>query len=144
MSASPPLSLTRESEPAPSTVHVLEDGLDAYNAGFWPGADWAPHYIFGRDAAGAVQAGAYFVIAMEWLFVNWLWVAAPYRRKGEGSRIVSATEDEARAAGCRGVYLDTFTFQAPGFYQKLGYREFGRITDFPKGFDRIWMMKRFS
>jgi ribosomal protein S18 acetylase RimI-like enzyme len=56
---------------------------------------------------------------------------------------MAAVEAEARSLGCRGAYLDTFSFQAPKFYEKLGYREFGRIADFPAGFDRIWLMKRF-
>jgi GNAT superfamily N-acetyltransferase len=140
----PALSLSVETEPAQETIRVLEDGLDAYNARFWPDANWAPRYIFARDAAGAVQGGVYYVVAMEWLFVNWLWVAESHRGAGEGTRLIRAAEHEARVAGCRGVYLDTFTFQAPGFYQKLGYSEFGRIADFPTGFDRIWLMKRFS
>ena len=97
----------------------------------------------GRDAAGTVQSGLRYIAALEWLFVNWLWVAAPYRRTGEGSRLLLAAETDAREAGCRGVYLDTFSFQAPKFYEKLGFREFGRIADFPEGHSRIWLMKRF-
>jgi GNAT superfamily N-acetyltransferase len=142
MSASP-LSLTHEIDPLEETVHAIADGLDAYNAGFFPGADWEPRFIVARDEAGAVQGGARYLTALEWLFVNWLWVAEPYRRSGEGSRLMNAVEAEARKAGCRGAYLDTFSFQAPKFYQKLGYSEFGRIADFPAGFDRIWFMKRF-
>jgi GNAT superfamily N-acetyltransferase len=137
------LDLTRETEPAAETVIAISDGLDDYNLAFWPGADWRARYIVGRDAAGAVQSGVRFLTALEWLFVNWLWVAAPYRRAGEGSRLLLAAETDARQAGCRGVYLDTFSFQAPKFYEKLGFREFGRIADFPAGHSRIWLMKRF-
>ena len=82
------------------------------------------------------------VLAYEWVFVHWLWVAEPYRRRGVGSALVGEAEDAARRNGCRGVYLDTFTFQAPMFYQKHGYREFGRIDDFPRGHSRIWLKKR--
>ena len=39
------------------------------------------------------------------------------------------------------VYLYTFSFQAPGFYRKLGYREFGKLNDFPKGQSRYWLNK---
>ena len=49
----------------------------------------------------------------------------------------------ARAAGNLGaVYLDTFTFQAPAFYEKHGYREFGRLDDAVHGHARIWLAKR--
>ena len=143
MSASP-LSLTRETDPSEETVLAIADGLDAYNAGFSAGADWEPRFLVARDAAGVVQGGVRYLTAFEWLFVNWLWVAEPYRRSGAGSRLMGAVEAEARSTGCRGAYLDTFSFQAPKFYEKLGYREFGRIADFPAGFDRIWFMKRFA
>ena len=138
-----PLALTLETEPSPETVRAISDGLDTYNSGFWPGADWSARFLVGRDAVGALQSGVKFITALEWLFVNWLWVAAPYRRTGEGSRLLGEAERQAREIGCRGVYLDTFSFQAPKFYEKQGYREFARITDFPPGHDRIWLMKRF-
>ena len=137
------LDLTRETEPAVETVSAISDGLDDYNAIFWPNGDWRARFIVGRDAAGVVQSGVKFITALEWLFVNWLWVAAPYRRTGEGSRLLREAETDAREARCRGVYLDTFSFQAPKFYEKLGFREFGRIADFPAGHSRIWLMKRF-
>jgi GNAT superfamily N-acetyltransferase len=138
------LILTREEEPDPETVRVFGDGLSAYNAGFFPGADWSPHWLIGRNDAGAVSAGCRFVFEMDWVFVSWLWVAEAHRRDGEGTRLMRAVEGEARERGLRGAYLDTFSFQAPKFYAKLGYREFGRISDFPLGFDRIWLMKRFE
>ena len=55
--------------------------------------------------------------------------------------MVAAAEAEARKRGIRNVYLDTFSFQAPGFYKKLGYREFGKLKDFPPGHTRHWMTK---
>ena len=137
------LTLTREELPDPETVRVFGDGLSAYNAQFVPGANWAPHWLIGRDGEGAVGAGCRFVFEFDWTFVSWLWVAEPYRRQGEGSRLLTAVEREARELGLQGVYLDTFSFQGPLFYPKHGYSEFGRIAGFPKGFDRIWFMKRF-
>jgi GNAT superfamily N-acetyltransferase len=81
------------------------------------------------------------VLAFEWLFVNWLWVADAYRKHGVGSKLMSGAEAAAREAGCHAAYLDTFTFQAPKFYERLGYREFGRLDDFPPGHSRIWFSK---
>ena len=37
------------------------------------------------------------------------------------------------ATGVKHVYVDSFSFQAPGFYKKLGYREYGRLKGFPTG-----------
>ena len=50
-------------------------------------------------------------------------------------------EAEARKRGISNVFLDSFTFQAPKFYARLGYREFGRLKGFPAASDRVWMTK---
>jgi ribosomal protein S18 acetylase RimI-like enzyme len=51
-------------------------------------------------------------------------------------------EDIAREAGCAGIWLDTYEFQARGFYEKLGYTVFGELPDHPAGMKRFFMMKR--
>ncbi len=79
----------------------------------------------------------------EWVEVHWLWVADRYRRRGVGSMLLGRIEDVARENACRGVNLNTFTFQAPASYEWHGYREFGRIGYFPRGHSRIWLAKRF-
>jgi N-acetylglutamate synthase-like GNAT family acetyltransferase len=62
-------------------------------------------------------------------------------RGGWGQFVMQTAEAEARSRGVRNVYLDSFSFQAPTFYAKLGYREFGRLQEFPAGHDRVWMTK---
>jgi ribosomal protein S18 acetylase RimI-like enzyme len=76
-----------------------------------------------------------------WLYINSLWIAENLRRKNLGKALIEKAEAEARKRGVRNVFLDSFTFQAPKFYMKLGYREFGRLNDFPVGHDRIWLTK---
>jgi ribosomal protein S18 acetylase RimI-like enzyme len=44
-------------------------------------------------------------------------------------------------AGCVGVWLNTFSFQALGFYQRLGYEVFGSLDDHPRGSQRYFMRK---
>jgi GNAT superfamily N-acetyltransferase len=50
----------------------------------------------------------------------------------------------ARERGCIGMWLDTFEFQARGFYEKLGFEVFGTIEDHPVGMNRYFMKKRFE
>jgi ribosomal protein S18 acetylase RimI-like enzyme len=47
----------------------------------------------------------------------------------------------AAERGCRRVFLDTFSFQAPGFYQKLGYQVYGRAEDWPDGHAHLFLRK---
>jgi GNAT superfamily N-acetyltransferase len=135
------LKFVAERSPDEATVRAIESGLTAHATGLGLLTDWSPHWIIGRDKDGVVQAGIRFVLAFEWLFVNWLWVADAHRKHGVGSQLMAGAEAAARAQGCRGAYLDTFTFQAPKFYERLGYREFGRLNDFPPGYSRIWFSK---
>jgi GNAT superfamily N-acetyltransferase len=135
------LTFATETSPSEATIRAIESGLTAHATGLGLLTDWSPRWIIGRDQDEAVQAGIRFVLAFEWLFVNWLWVAQLYRKHGIGSRLMAGAEAAARAQGCRGAYLDTFTFQAPKFYERLGYREFGRLNDFPPGHARIWFTK---
>ena len=53
-------------------------------------------------------------------------------------------EEVARERGCAGIWLDTFSFQARGFYEKLGYTVFGRIDDYPPGQSRFWLRKHLQ
>lgn len=66
------------------------------------------------------------------------------RGHGLGREVMALAEREARAAGMRGMRLDTFTFQAPEFYRKLGFEEFGRIGEYPAGHARVFFVKRWD
>jgi GNAT superfamily N-acetyltransferase len=94
--------------------------------------------------AAAVLAGLNGYTDWGWLFVKLLWVCEPLRGTGMGSRLLAAAELEARARGCRGVWLDTFGFQARGFYEKQGYSMFGELGDFPEGHARYFLSKRLG
>jgi ribosomal protein S18 acetylase RimI-like enzyme len=92
-------------------------------------------------AKGKIVGGLVAEMYWGWMYVNLLWVSEHHRGKGWGRSLMRKAEAEARKRGVRNVFLDSFTFQAPKFYAKLGYREFGRLKGFPAGSDRVWMTK---
>ena len=51
------------------------------------------------------------------------------------------SEAEAGKRGASNACVATFSFQAPAFYRKLGYRQFGKPAGFPRGRDWIWLAK---
>ena len=53
-------------------------------------------------------------------------------------------EREAVNRGCHGAWLDTFEFQARGFYEKLGYEVFGSLDDNPRGSRRFFLRRRLE
>jgi GNAT superfamily N-acetyltransferase len=96
-------------------------------------------YVRGRD--GSPRGGIVGVLYWDWLYVDWLWLDERVRGEGWGRKLIARAERIAVRAGCRGVWLDTFSFQAPGFYRRMGYREFGRMKDHPTGHARHFFWK---
>jgi GNAT superfamily N-acetyltransferase len=95
-----------------------------------------------KDERGTVQGGLWGYTSYGWLFVQLLAVPEALRRMGYGRQLMHAAEQEAVARGCRNAWLDTFEFQARGFYEKLGYAVFGELPDHPPGFARFFLKKR--
>lgn len=87
--------------------------------------------------------GLWMIARRGWLFLDLFVLAPEARRGGTGARILAMAEDAARARGCRGVYLDTHGFQAPGFYRRQGYAVFGELPDHPIGHTRVFLRKVF-
>lgn len=79
-----------------------------------------------------------------WLYVKFLAVSQQARSLGVGRKLMEEAEAEARRRGLAGVYLDTFDFQAPGFYVKCGYAEIGRLPAVGGRPQRIWFSKTFD
>jgi GNAT superfamily N-acetyltransferase len=80
----------------------------------------------------------------DWLAIELVFVPEHLRGQRLGTRLIEQAEDAAQRRGCIGAWLDTFSFQARGFYEKLGYREVGAIADHPRGGARYILAKRFS
>lgn len=75
------------------------------------------------------------------LFIQFFWLERHLRRKGFGAKLIKAIEVEARRFGATRAYVDTMSFQAPGFYRTCGYKEFGSIEGYPGGVTRHWLTK---
>jgi GNAT superfamily N-acetyltransferase len=78
----------------------------------------------------------------DWFYINLMWIREEFRGCGYGRRLMELAEDEARGRGAKNAYLDTFSFQVPGFYEKFGYQVFGKLPDFPQGHKCYYMKKR--
>jgi GNAT superfamily N-acetyltransferase len=75
------------------------------------------------------------------LFIQLFWIEQKLRGKDYGTKLIGAIEDEARRFGATRSYVDTMSFQAPGFYRSCGYKEFGSIDGYPGGVTRHWLTK---
>lgn len=102
----------------------VDRGLIEYSADFASNRDPVPvRAVFVES--GRVVAGLNGAEYWQKLHVRRLWVHPDYRSRGLGRRLMRWAEERGREMGCTGVQVDTMSFQAPGFYERLGYRRFG-------------------
>jgi len=95
-----------------------------------------------RDGKGRLLGGLILQSYWRESYIELLWLAARARKAGIGSRLIEEAERHARRRGSRLIHLNTFSFQAPGFYEKQGYRRFGGMSGSPKGEQRHFYVKR--
>jgi GNAT superfamily N-acetyltransferase len=139
----PGLRLDIDDKPTDADIEVLPNGLEAFNESQWPGHQkWRPLAVFVRDRE-TIVAGLAGETYAGWLFIRYLWVADALRGKGIGRELMDGAEGRAVERGCHSALVDTFSFQAPGFYRKLGYEAFGEL-DYPPDFKRIFFQKRLA
>lgn len=115
--------------------------LVEYNASQAGPSQNRPLAVLVRDDQGAVIGGLWGHTGYDWLFTQLLVVPAALRGRGVGTEIMQLAEREAAQRGCHGAWLDTFEFQAKGFYERLGYECFGELPNYPKGYARFFMKK---
>ncbi len=80
-------------------------------------------------------------LTWNWLHIQMLGVPKQLRGQSLGRALVAQAEHEAETCGCAGVWVDTFSFQAPGFYERLGYVRFGELPNYPDAETRIFFRK---
>jgi ribosomal protein S18 acetylase RimI-like enzyme len=101
--------------------------------------------IVARDPAGKIIGGLLGRTQFTWLKIDILAIVPEARQRGLGTLLMKKAEDEGRARGCIYAYVDTTSYQAPLFYEKLGYNEVGRLRDWDShGHDKIMFTKRLS
>ena len=138
--------LRLSAEPATSREDKdrLREMLGLFNVGKTGYDTYHDLAIFLRDSESRIRGGVLGDAWGGWLHVEILWIEEPLRGQGNGVRLMQAIETEARALGCQAAHLDSFSFQAPAFYEKLGYTEFGRLDDYPRGHSQHFLWKRLA
>jgi ribosomal protein S18 acetylase RimI-like enzyme len=129
-------------KPEESAWGIIGRGISAYNK-HQAGEDKFQRLCFvlqspDQEIVGGILGEIYW----DWFHLDLLWVKEEFRRRGYGHRLLIAAEDEARRRGAKNVFLDTFSFQAPDFYKRYGYRVFGELEDFPRGRQRYFLTKQ--
>ncbi len=109
-----------------------------------PEAMWSPAHFFLKNDDGEIVGGALGNIWGDWYFLDILWVDRRLRGHDNGSQMLAIAEQHAIECGCKGAHLDTASFQARPFYEKLGYTVFGTLEDHPVGHSHYLLSKRLG
>ena len=135
-------NITVELEPATDITRTLFEGLFHSNVERTGDGKIERLCVVARDRRGSLIGGIYGEIYWGWLHDLALWVTPKLRRQRLGTQLLSRAEVEALAKGCRGAYLDTFTFQSVGLYTRAGNEIFGTLEHFPAEHSRHFLRKK--
>jgi len=125
-------------------ANIVETLIDATAAKLGYPFDPVPFQIKAVNADGSLAGGLVAYTVQKWLFIKLLGVVEAARGGGMGRALLARAEEHARQMQLVGVYLDTFEFQAPRFYEELGYSECGRLPAIGGAAQRIWFAKAFG
>lgn len=136
--------ITNEPEAADSDKVFVRQVLRNFNNQFINDDGFQPLNLFLRRVDGSIAGGLLGDVYWGWLSINILWVDECLRHQGYGEKLIKMAEEEALKKGCHAVHLDTMSFQARPFYEKLGFTVFGVLDDLPVGHQRIFMWKKLE
>ena len=143
MTGDPMLSVAPTRDPQAEAA--ISGGLAAYNtARFRPSDNTTLDVLVRDDNSGEILGGLLGHTSYRLFFLDLFYLPEGLRGAGLGSRIIVLAEDEARRRGCTAAFVYTVTFQAPEFYERHGYRQFGEIACPPDGATRIFFTKSLA
>nr|WP_283103774.1 GNAT family N-acetyltransferase [Shewanella gelidii] len=102
-----------------------------------------PLSVIATDDQGSLIGGVCGRTIYNQLLIDIVWVDESARQQGLGRRLMARAEHEAKSRGCVAAQVDTLSFQAPSFYQKLGFEVIGTVTDILNSPDRFFLVKKY-
>lgn len=138
-----PLSIERE--PAPEDAAALSEGIVAFNKAHVPNleevADEVRFVVLAKDDAGALQGGIRAVCYWNTLHIELVWLDESARGSGIGATLMAEAEAYAKVHNCEKALVETTSWQAKPFYERLGYTLMATLPDRPKGYASHYLSK---
>lgn len=119
----------------------IVEGVDCHNIAATGMPDWSGINFVLRGERDEVLGGLLGLLWGGWLQIFYLWVSESVRGEGHGSQLMNEAELYAKSRGAVGVALETYSFQAKPFYERLGYEEYGSLPGHPVGHTRFFLRK---
>lgn len=129
-------------KPKPKDYRVLSNGLLAHHSHQGHPRRSEVVHIFLKDKHKKVLAGVIMTVLWNGMEINSLWVEESLRGRGLGTTLMNMAEEEGKKRGCTIAYTNTFSWQAPGFYERSGYTSYGKLENFPPGSSLTYYSKK--
>lgn len=100
--------------------------------------------IFLKNASDRVFGGIQAFLGSESIYIDALWIEESLQKQGYGTKLLKAAEQEAIKNGCLFSLVDTWDFQAEGFYLKKGYERIGELKNYWHGHAKIFLRKKLQ
>jgi GNAT superfamily N-acetyltransferase len=133
-----------KSTPSSEELQFLENRLYEFNSAQTRQDDGQLFAFIVRNDQQEIVAG---LSGWTWAHaceIRILWVHPDRRGQGYGRDLLESAEQEARVRGCKVILISSYSFQAPAFYQKCGYKLAWQLNDFPPGHQYCYLVKRFT
>ena len=134
--------------PDPNDMEFLSQGIQAYNRKTVPGlsevSEDLKFAVFARDGEGRLLGGIRASAYWGYLCIELLWLADAARGDGTGTQLIRKAEAFAVGHGFKHVRVETTSFQAKPFYEKLGYKVYGVLEDHPEGHASYFLHKNLQ
>lgn len=128
----------------PAESDTLFNGIEEFTAPLTGPSDRLPLSLLAYDEHGTLIGGIDGNTEKGWLYISALWVSPQARSLGLGSALMHQAEELALQRGCKNIYLDTLSCQAPEFYKRLGFTVFAELEDFPGNHKKIFLRKELQ
>lgn len=129
------------STPDAAVDELVFNHIRAYNSKFLP-SNSSSLSVYCHDNSAVLIGGLTGRTFWDYLDIGFLWVDEKNRGKGIASHIIGLAEEEAKHRGCYYSVVDTYEFQALSFYEKQGYRQFGKLEGYCNKYERYYLTKK--
>lgn len=131
--------------PNKEDLKTLSKGIGSFNQGYLPddvGFEKDTKFaVFAKDEQGKILGGIRANAFWNYCIIELLWLSKDSRGLGVGTKLMNANEKFAKEHGFNYVRTETLSFQAKPFYEKLGFKVFGELPDYPKGHTTYCLIK---
>jgi GNAT superfamily N-acetyltransferase len=125
------LKIVMESYPSRAWSETVIRGVDNHNLAVTGLADYYPVGFFVKGRGAEILGGLLGDIWGGWMLVGSLWVSESLRGRGYGAELMARAHQYALEKSCTNAFLQTGSYEARPFYEKLGYRLYGELQNHP-------------